>query len=117
MVDIFKNRQTMSNFCKSENPIRLKGIEGNTIEVNEEGDVLGYGVVYYNAQVTANVLSFFNVTKKFKSLVYDNTREDGSTFEFVPSSKGLFYYDFTNSIKRQKEMQDKSKQKLYKKGN
>jgi hypothetical protein len=70
---------------------------------------LGYGVVYYNAQVTANVLSFFNMAKKLKSLVYDNnkkdafivTREDGSTFEFIPSSEGLYYYDFNNSVKRQ----------------
>jgi len=30
-VDIFKNRQMISNFGKSKNPICLKGIEGNTI--------------------------------------------------------------------------------------
>jgi len=113
IVDIIKNRQMISNIRKSKYPIRLKRIEGNTIEVNEERDLLGYGVVYYNAQITANVLSFFNMAKKFKSLIYDNnkkdafivTREDGSTFEFVPSYKGLYYYDFNNSVKRQKGLE------------
>jgi hypothetical protein len=48
-VDIFKNRQMISNIRKPKNPIFLKGIEGNTIEVNEEEGLLGYGVVYNNA--------------------------------------------------------------------
>jgi hypothetical protein len=55
------------------------------------------------------------MVKKFKYLVYDNnkrdafvvTRDDGSAFEFIPSPEGLYYYNFTESIKRQKEMQTK----------
>ncbi len=103
----------ITNIRKSNNPIRLKGIEGNTVVVDQEGDLIGYGSVYYNSQVTANILSFFNMAKKFKSLVYDNnkkdafvvTRDDGSQFKFILSKDGLYYYDFNNSIKRKKEME------------
>jgi hypothetical protein len=59
----------------------LKGIEGNTIVVDQEGDLLGYGCVYYNSQVTANVLSLFNMAKKFKSLVYDNNKKDAFVYK------------------------------------
>ena len=52
------------------------------------------------------------MAKKFKLLIYDNnkkdafvvTRDDGTTFEFIPSKDGLYYCDFTNSIKRKKEI-------------
>jgi uncharacterized protein (DUF2164 family) len=106
-IEIFKNKDLITNIRKSENPIKLKGIEGNTIMVDHEGDLLGYGSVYYNSQVSANILSFFNMAKKFKSLVYNNNKTDavvvtwdgGTTFEFVPSKEGLYYYDFMNSIK------------------
>jgi len=41
-VDIFKNKDMIINIQKSENPIRLKIIEGNTIVVDQKGDLLGY---------------------------------------------------------------------------
>jgi len=108
-VDVFKNKSILVSIRKTNNPIRLKGIEGKTIEVNEEGDILGYGRVYYNPQVTANVLSFFNMAKRFQSIIYNHKerdaflvmRDDGTLMEFVPSRSGLYYYDFNNSIKRQ----------------
>jgi hypothetical protein len=67
--------------------------------------------MYYSPQVSANILSFFSMAKKFKSLFYDNnkkdafvvTRDDGTTFEFITSKDRLYYYDFTNSIRRKKE--------------
>jgi hypothetical protein len=75
-VDIFKNKDLITNIRKSENPIKLKGIEGNTIVVDLEGDLFGYGHVYYNSQVSANILSFFNMAKKFQSLVYNTNKKD-----------------------------------------
>lgn len=62
-VDIFKNKQMITNIRKTKNLIWLKGIEGNTIQVDKEGDLLGYGTVYYNEKVTANALSFFSMAK------------------------------------------------------
>jgi hypothetical protein len=101
-VDIFKDRSILNNIRRSNKPIRLKGIEGNSIEVNEEGELLGYGTVYYHPKVTANIISFFNLARRYKSVVYDSkvkdafivTRDDGSILEFGPSPEGLYYYDF-----------------------
>jgi len=86
----------------------LKGIDGNSIHVEEEGELLGYGKVYYHPHVAANVLSFFNISKRFKSVIYNNQEQDaflvrgddGSILEFTPSKEGLYYYDFRNSIAR-----------------
>jgi len=110
-VDIFKNRSLLVNIRKTHRPIRLKGIEGKTIEIEEEGDLLGYGPVYYHKQVTANVLSFFNMARRFQSIVYNNkvcdafmvTRDDGTVIKFVPSKEGLYYYDFKISLLRHQE--------------
>jgi hypothetical protein len=52
------------------------------------------------------------MVKKIKSLVYDNnkrdafvvTQDDGTTFDFIPSKEGLYFYDFMNSVKRSKEI-------------
>jgi len=102
------------NIRKTERPIRLKGIEGKTIEVQEEGDLLGYGPVYYHKQVTANVLSLFNMARRFRSIEYNNkvcdaflvTRDDGTVMEFVPSSEGLYYYDFNISVMRHQQQKN-----------
>ena len=70
-------------------------------------------MVYYHPQVTANVLSFHNMAKRFKSVVCINcqqdafivTRDDDTTFTFVPSKEGLHFYHFYYSINRDfKEM-------------
>ncbi len=60
-------------------------------------------MVYYHPKVAANIfLSFFNVTKWFKSVIYDNKvkdasivkRDDGTHMEFITSIEGLCYYNF-----------------------
>jgi len=110
-VDIFRNKSLLVNIRKTSKPIRLKGIEGQTIEIEEEGDLLGYGPVYYHQQVTANVLSFHNMARRFQSIVYNNkvrdaflvTCDDGMIMEFVPSVGGLYYYDFNISLMRHKD--------------
>jgi hypothetical protein len=107
-VDIFQNKDMLSNIRRTMTPIRLKGIDGNSIDVEEEGQLLGYGTVYYHPNVAANVLSFFNLTKRFKSVTYNNQeqdailvrRDDDSILEFAPSKEGLYYHDYRNSIAR-----------------
>jgi hypothetical protein len=109
-VDIFKNKDILESLRKTNKPIRLKGIKGNTLEIDEEGDLLGYGQVYYHPKVTANVLSFYNMTRRLKSVVFDNkmknafkvTVDDGTVIEFEPSVMGLYFYNFTKSIERNK---------------
>jgi len=107
-VDVFNNSIMLQNIRKSHNPIRIKGIDGNAIDVEEIGDLLGYGTVYYHPQVTENVLSFHNMAKRFKSVMYDNrqqdafvvTWDDNTTFTFIPSKEGLYFYDYQHSINR-----------------
>jgi hypothetical protein len=56
-------------------------------------------------------LPFYNLSKRFKSVTYDNNkkdafiveRDDGSKMEFIPSKEGLYHYDFKLSIERCKE--------------
>jgi hypothetical protein len=68
--------------------------------------------------VTANVLSFFNISSQFKSVKYDNeikdafriTCDDGSIMEFKPSDSGLYYYDFEESRRRQQQKQEQEKE-------
>jgi hypothetical protein len=113
-VDIFKNGKMLTDIGKTRNPIRIKGIDGNIIEVKEEGTLLGYGRVYYHPQVAANMMSFFNMAKRFQSVTYNNRdtdafrvmRDDRSVMEFVPSKEGLYYYDYNVSIEHsQKNVQ------------
>jgi hypothetical protein len=107
-VDVFNNSIMLRNIRKSHNPIRIKEIDGNAIDVEEIGDLLGYGTVYYHPQVTENVLSFHNMAKRFKSVMYDNrqqdafvvTWDDNTTFTFIPSKEGLYFYDYQHSINR-----------------
>jgi len=47
-VDVLKNKDILTKIRKTNKPIRLKVIEGNTLEVNQEGELLGYGWVYYH---------------------------------------------------------------------
>ena len=75
-VDVFKNRNILTDIRKSNKLIRLKEIEGDTTEVNEEGKLLVYGWVHYHPNVTANIISFFNTSKRFKSVMYDNRMKD-----------------------------------------
>jgi hypothetical protein len=110
-VDIFKNRDILVNLHKTNKPIRLKGIEGNTLEIIEEGDLLGYGQVYSHPKVTTNVLSFYNMTQRFKSVVFQATRDSGSITEFGPSVEGLYFYDFKKSIERKKIKEDQERVK------
>jgi hypothetical protein len=82
------------------------------IKIDQEGDLPGYGTVYYNHNVAANILSLHNLTKRFKSVTCNNTdqdafvvqRDDGTTMKFKPSEEGLYYYDFQESIDRQQKL-------------
>jgi hypothetical protein len=98
-VDVFKNKAILSNIRRANKPICLKVIEEKTLDIKEEGDLLGYGRVYYHPQITVNILSFHNMAQTFDSIKYDNNdkdafvveRDDGSVFELVPSEEGLYH--------------------------
>ncbi len=87
----------------------MEGQEEGFIEL--KGDLLGYGTVYYQPNVAANVISFFNLSKCFSSVIYDikihdayiGTRDKGMMLKFIPSNEGLYYYNFHQSVCRQTE--------------
>jgi hypothetical protein len=76
-----------------------------------QGDLLGYCKVYYHPGVAATNLSFFNITKRYRSVINNNqledafvvTHDDGTKMKFKPSGEGLYYFDFNESIKSWKE--------------
>ncbi len=114
-VDIVKNKAMITNVRRAKKPIQLIGIGGRQTVVDREGDLLGYGPVYFHPEVAANISSFFNLNKRFKRVTYDNTIqdafmvecEDGTMMRFGPSKEGLYYYDFNESIKRKMEQEQK----------
>jgi hypothetical protein len=120
IVDIFKNKDFITNIRQAENPIKLKGIEGGLTIVDKEGDLLGYGKFNYHPRITATVLSSYNIAKHFKSIKYDNevkdafrtTHHDGFITEFKPSDGGLYYYNFKES-KQQKYKNKNSKERTW----
>jgi len=103
----------VTNIRTTNNPVEITGIGGMPIRV------YGYGTVYYHPDVTANIISFNHLVKRFKSVKYDNnvkdafviTRVDNSTMEFAPSTDGLYHYAFNLSIKRRLELEKIQKAK------
>jgi hypothetical protein len=75
-VDIVKNKNMITNIRQTKKPIEITGIGGEPTRVQQEGDLLGYGAVYFHPDVTANILSFNRMTKRFKSVVYNNQDKD-----------------------------------------
>jgi hypothetical protein len=112
-VDIIKNKAMVTNIRSTKNPVEITGIGGAPIRIYHVGDLLGYGTVYYHLDVSANIISFHHLAKRFKSVKYENnvkdafivTRDDDSTMEFIPSHDGLYHYDFNISIKRRQELE------------
>jgi hypothetical protein len=116
-IDVIKNPDLIVNVRRAKRHIELTGIGKEPIKIQLEGELPGYGTVYFHPEVAANILSFHKLTKRFKSVTYDNKvkdaflvqRDDGSFMEFKPSEEGLYYYDFTQSIKRKKEQEEEDK--------
>jgi len=110
-VDIIKNRYMVTDIRVTNNPIEITGIGGQPIQVKHIGDLKGYGTVYHHPDVAANILSFCNLSRRFKSVTHDNNKKDafiverdeGSKMEFIPSKEGLYHYDFKLIIERCKE--------------
>jgi hypothetical protein len=118
-VNIIKNKAMVTNIRNTNNPVEITGIGGMPIRVYQVGDLLRYSTVYFHLDVTAYIISFNHLVKRFKSVKYDNNvkdafiviRDDNSTMEFVPSPDGLYHYDFNISIKRRLELEKMLKAK------
>jgi hypothetical protein len=109
----------VTNIRTTDKPIEITGIGGEPVKINQVGDLMGYVAVYYHPDIAANILSFYKLTKRFKSVVYDNKkkdafvveRDDGSHMEFILSREGLYHYDFNLSIKSRLEKENQPSEK------
>ena len=104
-IDVFCNPRLLSNIRTITNrpPLRIHCNAGTTY-TNQVGDLDGYGTVWYHPTGIANILSLFRVAQHYH-VQYDSRttnsfvvwRKDGSSREFKPAARGLYYCDFTTT--------------------
>jgi len=103
-VDVFKNKKLLKNIPDTKKALSLHCNVGIAM-VNKIGDLPGYGIVWFNEDGIANILSLNNVKKKYQ-VTYDSTaydcfevhKADSTKHVFKPSRKGLFYSCVNNDI-------------------
>jgi len=94
-VDVFSNHKLLSNIRDARHSLTLYCNAGKAT-ITKKGDLKGYGMVWYYPDGIANILSLYNVQKKYK-VTYDSAKgngfvvhkADGNNRVFMPSSKGL----------------------------
>jgi Zinc knuckle len=98
-ISVFNNQQMVTDIRLSpqEVCVRTNGGEQTSTHI---ADFKNLGVVWYNEQSIANILSFSEVRKKCRVTMDTSLepamfihRADGSTMKFTEHSDGLFYYD------------------------
>ena len=98
-VDVFGNKNLLENICMVDRWMYIHCNAG-TRWTDRQGDLPGYGSVWYCPKAIANILSLHNVTHRYW-VVYDSHngdqfvvhREDGSKRVFCQSDHGLYFYD------------------------
>ena len=101
-VDIFCNPRLVENIWRVKDRMKIQCNAGTRV-TNLVGDLTGYGPVWFDSRVIANVLSLKLVKEKYH-IQYDSdekdgfvvTKPNGERFKFIQSSSGLHYLDTTN---------------------
>ena len=101
-VDIFCNSRLIENIHKVKDTMKIQCNAGTRV-TNLVGDLPGYGPVWFDSRVIANVLSLKLVKEKYH-IQYNSDEKDGfvvtkpnsERFKFIQSSSGLHYLDMTN---------------------
>ena len=101
-VDIFCNPRLVENIHRVKDRMKIQCNAGTWV-TNLVGDLPGYGPVWFDSRVIANVLSLKLVKEKYH-IQYDSdekdgfmvTKPNGERFKFIQSSSGLQYLDTTN---------------------
>ena len=70
--------------CKKEGEKRCY-CNGGTQDTNQIGDLAGFGIVYYNSQSIANILSLASVVKQ-RRVIFDSV--DGNVFKSYGGNSG-----------------------------
>ena len=98
-VDVFYNHEMLRNIHTVDERMYIHCNAG-TQWTNQQGDLPGYGRVWYCPSAIANILSLHNVKNRCR-VVYDSTsgnqfvvtQPDGTERVFSASDSGLYYFD------------------------
>ena len=113
--DIFCNDKLLRNIRRSSQVLNLRCNAG-VVQVRLEGDLPGYGTVWYYGDGIANILSLARVTESGRYRVtfdsdkstdiFATNKETGKVSRFIRSPKGLHWLDSrTNSMSSKQEQE------------
>jgi hypothetical protein len=103
-VDVFYNHRLLKHIREVDTWMDIHCNAGAT-STNLQGEMPGYGTVWYHKDGIANILSLSKTAAKHR-VTYDSTdgndfkvhKDDGTTQIFQQSKRGLFYMDTTADI-------------------
>lgn len=100
-VDMFSNPDLLDNIRSTSKTMRISCNAGNVI-TNQQGDLPGYGTVWFHPSGIANILSLSRVKDKFPVTFHNDHNKQfvvhkpqGVTRNFSQSPSGLFFLDIT----------------------
>ena len=101
-TDIFCDDSLLSGVSRNPTNLTLH-TNGGILQSNQKGELPIYGKVWHDERALTNILSFFNLQKKFH-VTFDNRKDDsfhvytkdGKEVRFSPSPNGIYRYDNAN---------------------
>ncbi len=104
-TDIFCDKKLLSNIREVNDSLNLRTNAG-VLRSSQKGHLKNYGEVWYHPDAITNIVSLYNVSKKF-GVKYNNYKEDAfevitnnKTIKFIPSMHGLYHYEYTPPSER-----------------
>jgi hypothetical protein len=98
-MDFFHNSELLTNIRTVDSRMYIHCNAGTTW-TDKQGDLSGYGTVWYCPNAIANILSLHNVSHRYwvefnsaEGNQFVVTKDDGSVRVFQVSANGLYYYD------------------------
>ena len=106
-INIFRNKDMLTNIKRTRDPISVGGV-GGILEVDQIGELPGFGKVYYNPDCIANILCFHDLAQK-NMISFDKKNNTfivkifGRDCSFIPKEK-LYVYNARNINERKFKM-------------
>ena len=92
-VDIIHSGHLLQNIHTATTPITITSHAGER-QLTQQGLFPGYGIVWYDPEGSANILSLTNAQHRFR-IHYDS--HDGNTFQLLDPATGRLKHKFTQS--------------------
>ena len=101
-VDMFCNKNLVTNICTSKNYVTVKG-NGGDLKTHQKAHVENYSKVWFDERAITDIVSLKNVKEKFR-VTYDSNRDgtftvhkpNGVNIKFGMHQDGLHYHDTVN---------------------